>query len=183
MASLVDPRHIYKFRMASTALAISSNGSGIAAGYETCDPSGGGTWTATEWASLTGLFNQVRCSKFVLHCVKGQNVASSGTGATPYIVFGSTLATPTGAPGTVGIVWDNSDAKVHCPSNVSGSGMIVHAITLDKSFVDFASIATPNPGSYAGCPGGILYYGANFSNGMTVLQYFLEGFYELQSRS
>jgi hypothetical protein len=175
-SSLVDINTIYRFRLTNSANATTTGG-GILTGYQNADPSGGSgsTWTATEWSSLTSLFSEVRCTKFSLHFGR---IAGLTQGNPIYI--SGVLSTVGANPTSTNQVWDNADAQIwNCASETS-----VHPIkhTIVQSDVAFAIVTTPNPGSYAGCPGAIQYYGDGFSTSTVVTKIAIEGFYEFRSR-
>jgi len=174
--SLISMDTIYKFRLVHGNVDVKSTGGGVVSGYENADPSGGSgsTWTALEWSSLITLFSQVKMHKFTCHftadigLTQGQVIAVSGV-----------LSSLAGNPSTFDNSWDNADSKLWAPKEVSLHGF-VHSIS--GSDLNWAIVTTPNPGSYAGVPGAIQWYGSGFGATVTVGQVSMEGIYCFRSR-
>jgi hypothetical protein len=175
-ASLVDINTIYKFRLTNSQ-NVTTTGGGIVTGYQNADPSGGAgsTWTASEWSSLTSLFSEVRFTKFVLHFGR---VAGLTQGNPVYI--SGVLSTVGANPSSTNQVWDNADAQILQLASETAQRPVKHSIV--QSDVAFAIVTTPNPGSYAGCPGAIQYYGDGFATSTVVIKLAIEGYFEFRSR-
>jgi len=159
----------------------------VIAGFQSCDPSGGGTWTASEWASLITLFSEVKFKKFSMHFWP-VNLSSTTILNTPTLGNGlaisGVLSSVAAAPTTFNQVVDNADAVVYKFLNDYSDKVFVH--TIKGTDISWAIVTTPNPGSYAGCPGSIQYFGNGFPTnagaGMALILYTMVGFYKFRSR-
>jgi len=184
--SLTDMNKVVAFRLvdnSSTSLLYASSASGVLAGYHNADPSGGGTWTSAEWSSITALYSQVRLISFCLSFAPCplEDTKLSGTTAGSTIVVSSVLSTIGGAATARSQVWDNADAKVYNLLANQGKTPFKHYLR-PKGTLQWAVVTTPNPGSYAGCPGGIQWYGDNFPDSSSIMTVYIEGIYEFRSR-
>lgn len=165
-------------------LYISSNGSGLLAGYQNADPSGGtgSTWTSTEWTAITSLYSQVRMIEFSVYFTpvspEDTKVITSSGGNASYV--SGVLSSVSAAPTTRSQVWDNADAKIFCPLSMTTGKAFKH--TIRPRSLNWAVVTTPNPGSYAGCPGAIQYYGDGFPGSTPIFAVSMEGIYEFRSR-
>jgi len=181
MAALVDQDTIYRFRLTAGPFFLASNGAGVTAGFETADPSGGGSWTASEWNNLTPLFTEVRLIEFKMRMfVTGVYDSNAWQGTNPTFVWNTSLTTPTAAPTSAPVVWDNASAKI---VNVTLPNSREEVMTVrPRSLLNFASTSAPNPGSFAGCPGSINWYAENLPVSISWGVFYLEGFYEFRNR-
>jgi hypothetical protein len=125
------------------------------------------------------LFTEVKLIEFRLHVCW----ANSALPINGYAAFTPSLASTASPPGTGGAVWDNAEAKLVNPQFIkSSNGMNVFTVK-PRTGLEFASTTTPNPGSYAGIPGSIGYYGAGFPASASVATIFLEVFLMFRNRS
>jgi hypothetical protein len=175
-SSLVDMNTVYKFRLTNSA-NLTSTGGGVLQGYENADPSGGSgsTWTATEWSALITLFSEVKMDIFQLWF---SPVAGLTQGAP--LIISSVLSSVTANPTSVNQVLDNADAEAYQFCVDKSKHPYKH--TLKGTNLGWAVVTTPNPGSYAGCPGAIQYYGDGYSTGTTVAKLYIMGVYSFRSR-
>jgi hypothetical protein len=181
LSALVDQDTVYRFRLTGGPVFLATSGAGVTKGYETADPSGGGTWTAAEWNNLTPLFSEVRLVEFKIHLAfTGVYDSNAWQGTNPTFVWNTSLSTPGAAPTAISVVWDNASAKVLNP--VVGNGKVYTMVVKPRSGLAWAAVGSADPGSYAGCPGSINYYGENFPNSISVGFYYQEGIYEFRSR-
>jgi hypothetical protein len=180
--SMVALDTVYEFRLTNfLSGGINSSGAGVIAGYQNADPSGGAgsTWTASEWSALISLFSEVKMKKFSLRFCPFNN-SNGNTKFGGHMVISGVLSTIAAAPTTYAQVWDNADAtQFQIVQSTAKSGKY-HAI--EGTGLSWAVVTTPNPGSYAGCPGGIQYYASGMvaTTGYADLLY--EGFYLFRSR-
>jgi len=165
-------------------LYVLSNGSGLIGGYQNADPSGGSgaTWTSSEWSTITALYSQVRMISFsvIFTPVAPEDtkvITSSGGNAAYVSGVLSSLAT---APTTRSQVFDNADCKIFCPLSMTTGRPYVH--TIRPRSVNWAVVTSPNPGSFAGCPGGIQYYGDGYPITTPIFAVSMMGIYEFRSR-
>jgi len=175
--SLVDMNTVYEFRIVSAGISLTASAGGVLASYQTADPSGGGTWTATEWASLVTLFSEVKMKRFTCHFVRALN---TGIAAGQGIAVSGVLSTVAAAPTTYSQVYDNADANVYNLLNDTSLHGYKH--TIKGTDLTWAIVTTPNPGSYAGCPGSIQWYGNGITINSTVGQVHISGHYLFRSR-
>jgi len=180
-------QNVQRFRLVdnnSPLLYVLSNGSGIISGFQSADPSGGSgsTWTANEWTTVTALYSQVKLLEFSVTFTPvspedTKNITSSGGNA---CYVSGVLSSVAAAPTTRAQVWDNADAKIFCPlSMTTGRGM---KHTIRPGGVKWAVVTSPNPGSFAGCPGSIQYYGDGFVVSSPIFAVSMEGIYAFRSR-
>jgi hypothetical protein len=166
---------------------VTSNGSGLIAGFIPCDPSSTLSSTFqtvamfTEWSSLAALFSQIRCVQlevtFVplsLDEVKGDTTYS--------ISISSNLQVAT-TPGSYGVVDDNCDSQLYpFATDTSGRGRY-HALRHSPK-LGFSSIGTPASSTiYSGCPGAIQIFASPLANSTIYLSCQIVGTYDLMSRS
>jgi len=168
---------IYEFRLVSAGLSLTVTGGGILGAFQTADPSGAGSWTATEWASLIALFSEVRMKSFTVHFVRALN---TGIAAAQGMAISGVLSTVGSAPTTYSQVYDNADATIWAAGTDTSAHGYKH--TIRGTDLTWAIVTTPNPGAYAGCPGSIQYYTAGMTAGVTFGQYHLSGIYAFRSR-
>jgi hypothetical protein len=164
---------------------VSSNGSGLLAGYQNADPSGGSgaTWTSAEYSTISALFSQVRLIEFSIYFspVSPEDTKQINTSGGNACYVSGVLSSVSAAPTTRTQVWDNADAKIfNCLSMTTGRPF-KHTIR-PRGKLGWAVVTTPNPGSYAGCPGAIQYYGDGFSPSVPCFSISMEGIYEFRSR-
>lgn len=165
-------------------LYISSNGSGLVAGYQNADPSGGSgaTWTAGEWSTVTALYSQVRMIEFSIYFtpVSPEDTKQINTSGGNAIFISGVLSSLAAAPTTRAQVWDNADAKILNVLSFTTGKPYKH--TIRPRSTNWAIVTSPNPGSFAGCPGGIQYYGDGFAATVPCFAVSMEGIYEFRSR-
>jgi hypothetical protein len=186
--SLRSLNRTVRFRLTdnnSPLLYISSNGSGIVSGYQNADPSGGSgsTWTSTEWSALTSLYSEVRMIEFSIYFTPvspedTKNITTSGGNA---VTVSGVLSSVAAAPTSRAQVWDNADAKIFCCLSMTTGKPYKHTIRPGRK-LNWAVVTTPNPGSYAGCPGAIQYYGDGMVASAPLFAVSMEGIYEFRSR-
>jgi len=165
-------------------LYISSNGSGLLAGYQNADPSGGSgaTWTSTEWTNIIALYSQVRLIEFSVFFtpVSPEDTKQINTSGGNAVYVSGVLSSVAAAPTLRSQVWDNADCKIFtCLSMTTGKP---YKHTIKPKSCNWAIVTSPNPGSFAGCPGAIQYYGDGFANSVPCFGVSMEGIYEFRSR-
>jgi len=177
--SLVSLNTVYKFRLVHAPGGISSNGSGVMAGFHSADPSGGSgsTWTSVEWASLVALFSEVKLGRFSIHFSPYVQNTQLLKGR---LLISGVLSSVAAAPATKDNVWDNADAKVYNLGVETSLHGYVH--TIRGSDLNWAVVTTPNPGSYAGVPGSIQWFGDGYTISLGFADTDLEGIYKFRSR-
>jgi hypothetical protein len=184
---LRDMSTVVRFRIVDNNVSpaqLSASGSGVLAGYQNADPSGGSgaTWTASEWSTITALYSEVRLVEFTVNFmpVPPQDNKVSGDIAN-YLTTSTVLNSLSSAPTSSSQVYDNADGKIHCFLTTRSPKPI--KVTLrPKGPLNWAVVTSPNPGSYAGCPGAIQWY---TDSQVVSVVYFLikmEGIYEFRSR-
>jgi len=180
-ASMVDLGTVYKFRLIHVIGGQSSSAGGVLSGYQNADPSGGAgsTWTAAEWASLITLFSEVRNVSFSIKINPYRNNLLLQSGA---LYVSGVLSSLAAAPTTADQCFDNADAKNYSIGTDSTRFGFSHTVKNTLSELSWAIVTTPNPGSYAGCPGAIQWFGNGFTASVAVIQYAVEGIYEFRSR-
>jgi len=186
-SDMVEMNTVYRFRLTYTSGSfMSTNGAGVIAGYDNADPSGGtgSTWTASEYSSLAALFSQIRVIGYQVWFTPvnpNSTVINSNSNGVQGIFIASVLSSLAGAPSTAGQVLDNADCKEWCCFTTAQPHPYVHNVRYTGN-INWASINTPNPGSYAGCPGAIQWYGGGFQNAEAVFRISHVGIYEFRSR-
>lgn len=168
----------------SSPQQLSSNGSGVLAGYQNADPSGGSgsTWTANEWTSMTSMYSQVRLVEMTVWLipVPPEDTKLAGD-ISNYLIVSSVLSSVAAAPTTSASVFDNADAKIFTPFTRSSSRPIMFKLR-PRGPLNWAVVTTPNPGSYAGCPGAIQWYADQLPVSIVCFMLKTEGIYEFRSR-
>jgi len=187
MRGILSEQKTYRFRLtdnATSGLALSTTAGGVFAGAFNCDPSGGtGGWTSDEWSALTALFSEVRVIKFTVHfMIAAPPVDSKIDGTLPGNTFtvSSVLSNIGATPTSSAQVFDNADAKVYSLYHTQRTP-IQHTLK-QRNRLNFAIVTAPAPGSYAGCYGGIQWYGDNVAASVTLGYAKIEGIYEFRSR-
>jgi len=164
---------------------LGSNGSGIIAGFQNADPSGGSgsTWTASEWTALTSLYSEVRLVSFEIWFTpvspEDNKLPSASAGNVLYI--SGVLSSIAAAPTTRAQVLDNADAKLWTPLSYTLGRPFIHRIRPRRP-LNWATVTTPSPGSYAGCPGAIQWYGDGYPISINLIAISMIGVYEFRSR-
>jgi len=185
-SSLLSQDTVYDFRLASGNIAMTSNGSGVVQSFLSADPSGGSgsTWTATEWTALTSLFTEVRLRAVRMHiCWSAPFDTNAWQSLTTLLAITPSLVSISSNPASIAAVWDNPESKLFNVNLLrSGSGISIIELR-PRTLLNFATTAVPNPGSYAGCPGSIAWYGLGFPISANIGSYVIEGFYEFRNRS
>lgn len=175
-SSLISINTEYDFRLISAGVAASSSGAGLLNGFQGADPSGGGTWTATEWASLITLFSEVKMKSF---SITFNRTFDTTIQLGNVLMVSGALSTIAAAPTTYSQVFDNADAKMYqVQADTSKTG---YTHTIRGTDLSWAIVTTPNPGGYAGCPGSIQYIGT-FTASKAVLLLSMHGVYAFRSR-
>jgi len=178
---------IRSFRLvdgATTPTVQNTNGSGVAAGFANADPSGGSgsTWTAAEWSNLITLYSQVRLVEFKVHIFPAPGFDSKLAGdLSNYLVISSVLSSVSTAPTSAHSVFDNADAKLWTPYAMTTGKPITHTLR-PAGRPQWAVVTSPNPGSFAGCPGSIQWYTDLLPVSQLAFLYLVEGIYEFRSR-
>jgi len=177
--SLIGLNTVYKFRLVHVATVISSTGAGVISSYHNADPSGGvgSTWTSAEWAALITLFSEVKMDSFSVHF---SGYKSNTQLLNNRIVISGVLSSVSAIPTTYDTVWDNADAVVYCLNTETSLHGYTH--TIKGTDLSWAIVTTPNPGSYAGVPGSIQFYGTAFTVTLPYLNTDLSGVYSFRSR-
>jgi len=158
--------------------ALLSNGSGVVAGTLVCDPSV--TLTApfssqaifSEWSAFANLFTQVKCVQFNVTIYPGTTDEVKGDLAA-VLAFASNISA-TATPSSYSSVADNGDSQTY-PLLLDTSARGRYIALRHRRNLGFTNTAQPVPTSnlYAGCPGGIGFYGSGFpvSTGVGSLHY------------
>jgi hypothetical protein len=164
---------------------LGSNGSGVIAGYQNADPSGGSgsTWTSAEWSALTSLYSEVRLRSFEIWFtpVSPEDTKLPSTSAGNILYVSGVLSSIAAAPTTRAQVLDNADAKIWTPLSSTTGRPFVHKIR-PRGRPQWASVTSASPGSYAGCPGAIQWYGDGFPVSTNLMAISMIGYYEFRSR-
>jgi len=185
--SLVSLNTVYDFRLvpnATTFTFLASTAGGLISGFQNADPSGGAgsTWTASEWAALISLFSEVKMKSFEMHFWP-INLSSTAAGTALLgngLCISGVLSTVAAAPGATNVVLDNADAVIYKFQNDYSDKVFVHRVK--GTDLSWAIVTTPNPGSFAGVPGSIQYFGDGFIHTTALIFYTLVGFYSFRSR-
>jgi hypothetical protein len=179
---------IYTFRLVdnnSPPQAQTSTAGGVLASYQNADPSGGSgaTWASSEWSNLIAMFSEVRLKSFTVNFVPvpPEDSKIAGTTAGNYLFTSTVLSSISSAPTTSAQVFDNADGKMWTLfSRTASRGL---RITLrPRRPLNWAVVTTPNPGSYAGCPGAIQWFADQLPVSTTCMCIKMEGIYEFRSR-
>jgi hypothetical protein len=174
--SLLSQDTVYRFRLSGNVTVSYTTGAINTA--LSCDPSASGS-NFPEWAQLSVLFQQVRLVEFCAQFCCPRNDTSSTQNFQP-LAIGSSLATAA-SPGSYAAVADLADCKYYSFwKDTSPLGYTHH---LKPGHLQWAIVSTPNPGNYAGCPGGIQLYAAGGASPSTALQALVWGVYEFRSRA
>jgi len=96
------------------------------------------------------------------------------------LAISGVLSSVASAPTTWNQVVDNADSVVYPFINDHSGRVFRHS--LKGTDLNWAVVTTPNPGSYAGCPGSIQYYGNGLPTAEPLLLYTMIGVYSFRSR-
>lgn len=147
--------------------ALSSSAGGIIAGVLPCDP------TATlaapfsvgvmfpQYSNWSLNFSRVRCVQLDINLVPVQANETKGDIDAVLAIAGNIQNTT--APSSYADLINNSDSQIY-PILLDDRGLgRYHAIRHTKALLWASSVSpVPTPSLYAGCPGGIAFYGAGF---------------------
>jgi hypothetical protein len=174
---LIDPMVRYQFKMTSTGNITSSAG-GVVNGYVSFDPTGLG---GSEWGYLSGLFDYVRIVQARLTLVAiNPHADGYATGRiNAYVAFSCDAGKTATSPGSLAAVIDC--ANLVCVSPAEPKPQLIHYKA--PGDLNWATVAAPIPGAYAGCYGQFQYYQSGLSNTIQYLSYIYEGIYEFCSRT
>jgi hypothetical protein len=109
----------------------------------------------TSWSTFNTLFDELKCVGLRVQFVP---VAGASTGA--IFAVGSLISTSGASPSSVADVLSCPDANLVAVGSTAPLGHI-HKMRYPKDLL-YATIAAPQPGPFAGCPGSIRIYGQNF---------------------
>jgi len=184
---LTDLNRVVKFRLVDNNITtyVSSSGGGVISGYQNADPSGGSgsTWQANEWSSLTALFSEVKLIEFSMAFtpVSPEDTKLPSTNGGNVVYISGVLSSVAANPSSKAQVFDNADAKMWTALSSTTGKPFVHTIR-PRGPLNWAIVTTPNPGSYAGCPGAIQYYGEGFVVSTPIFAITMYGVYQFRSR-
>jgi len=179
---LRDPSATMLVRLVGPPTTTATTAGGVIAGFHSADPSGGGTWTATEWADITAMYSEVRMISFTLNFVPpapADTTINANLGN--YLAVSGVLSTVVANPASYVQVFDNADAKAWCMLSDRSRFAYAHTIK-PKRPLNWAVVTIANPGSYAGCPGSIQWFGSGLVASQNLLVTQMEGIYEFRSR-
>jgi len=175
--SLVDPRTSYTFRMVA-ASNISSSAGGVIALAISCSPT---TTTFQTYSSLSALFTEVRLVGASLSLFN-QDPHSDGYSTGPVksvvaISYNDSYVNTT--PGSVLGVLEDAQGRYHSLSQTKVD--IFNAkVPRDREYAD---VASPAPGPYAGCTGQFSLYNSGLTASTIYMVYHLVCDFEFRNRA
>lgn len=138
------------------------------------DPS---TFTAGEWSDFKSVYGQVRLIGSRLTVMVGQDAKTMNVRP---VAVGATLSN-TSAPGGYIATLDNVRSLYWTPAvDTSSKG---RTLEFRQTKLEYADVSNPNPGGFAGCPGGFGIYGDTLGTSQHVLNYKIESFVEFRNRT
>jgi len=173
----------YVFRLSQTNSAA-SDGSGNLSGYLYNDPTGSFGNFPEHINYLVNLFTEMRVVRSRWHLVPALPFSSTESKTTTNQVLAVAVWTraPSSLPSLVSYdqVLDNQPSKLWaCASDTSGRGL-----TMSSRFnVVNYQLTTAASTDYAGCPGGIMYYGNSFPASVNCFFIHQEVWIEYRARS
>jgi len=173
----------YVFRL-SQAAALASDGSGGINGYSYNDPTGSfGNYTE-HVSYLANLFTEMRIVRSQWHLVPTLPFSSNESKETTNPVLAVAIFTrnPSSLPSITSLnqVLDNQPSKLWAPcSDTSGRGLKMSA---KFNIVNFQLVTTSST-DYAGCPGGMFWYGSGFPISSNIFVLHAEIFIQYRARS
>lgn len=182
-----NPTQVVTVKLGGT-LVISSDGSGIVNGIATCDPTGGSgsTWTSDEYTHYQDRYSQVRCVGIFMNFTSNLPFDGKESSTTSYapIVIAPNLVSQS-APVAYDSVVDNYGQKTwNVGADTSKSGITIH---LSHDLKTLGWLPTGNPsavtGPYAGCPGGVGWYGSDFPTSIQIGRVTIRGIYQFRSKT
>jgi hypothetical protein len=175
-AALISQNAVYRFKL-SYHNYVSSDAVGVLRLAITSDP---GTTSFPEYASLGGLFTEVRVARLRLRVVALD--PDDDAYATGYARFGIPIAfddTNTGSlPGSIVTVMDHADYKVF---NLASKSVLDYDVKSGSR--QWALTTTPSPGPYAGCTGGFVAYQSGLTASHNYFEYYFDVEFEFRNRS
>jgi hypothetical protein len=167
---------VWPIRLSTTVL-VSSNGSGACVGFIPADPSSSGLGFA-EFPAVQSLFAEIKVTRMRVTWLPALTevktlISGRPMGIAPNLANG-------GTPSSYETILDNAQSRLW--NGLADTSPRGFRMTLRHPSLTYASIVTPNPGSYAGCPGGFGYYGDTFPNTTNLFLVQVECWYLVRSR-
>lgn len=160
-------------RLVDFGQVLCSSG-GVLSAMIDSDPS---TFSTGEWADFKAVYGQVRLIGSRITIMVGQDGKTLNVRP---VAVGATLSNSS-APGGYVATLDNVRSLYWTPSqDTSAKG---RKLEFRQKNLEFADVSTPNPGGFAGCPGGFGMYGDGLGNALHVLNYMIESFVEFRNRT
>lgn len=173
--------------MLSGEINLTSDGSGVLAGIATTDGSGGSgsTWTSDEWSATAGRWGLVRC--IGLRCQFVSNMAFTAIEAKGNVgaIAVSCSILSQAVPSSYAVTIDNFRTKIwNMISDTSPQGFKMF-LPHDAKRLGYSSSQSPFGivQLYAGCPGGIGWYGSGLPISTRVGSVFIVGIYEFRAKA
>jgi len=169
MMSMLDPQATYLFRL--TGWSDLTPAATVIAQAINFDPS-----SSSEYSSLSAIFGTVRLHSCTLHITP--NHASSVTTLMPPIFVGADGGKNSVTPAS-------KNAVIECPISRIFPSLAVQTLSVQyKAYnMEWATVAAPVPGPYAGCYGQFSVYGDGFTIATAIFTFMVEKFVEFSSRS
>jgi len=181
--SSFNQNQTYTFRISSVAVQ-SSNGSGVIAGYIYNDPTGSFGAYAEHTNYLANLFTEMRVvrSRFTLTSLLPFTINEAKETTNGSLAVGIFNRTSSGLPtlSSWDQVLDNQPSFMWpvC-SDTTGRGRI---LTSTWTHVNFQLVTTSSP-DYAGCPGGLMFYGSGMPVSSSIFMVQSEIFIQYRGRA
>jgi len=179
--SLWSPRRFRLVDNSTSGIVLNSTVGGVMAGAFNCDPSGSGSWTASEWSALTTLYSEVKVIwfKVTFNIAPQSDSKIDGTAPGNSLYVSAVMSNIGATPTSSAQVYDNAGAKVYQVFHTRGMPV---SHKLRQRDLNYAIVTTPSPGSYAGCSGGIQWWMDQLPVSVTIGYAKIEGVYEFRSR-
>jgi len=171
----IDPMVKYRFKITTTGNATSSV-PGVVAGYISFNPAG-----LSEYTSISALFDYVRLveAKATLIAINPHSDGYATGRINAFIAVSCDAGQTAGTPGSLGTVIDCPNLLCFSPAEPKPQVIKYFA----PSDLNWANVAAPIPGAFAGCYGEFQYYQSGLSSAVAYFSYVYEGIYEFTSRT
>lgn len=171
----IDPLVKYQFKISTTGNATSSV-PGVVAGYISFNPTG-----LAEFTSLSNLFDYVRIveAKATLIAINPHSDGYATGRINAFIAVSCDAGQTAGTPASLATVIDCPNLLCFSPAEPKPQVIRYHA----PSDLNWATVAAPIPGAFAGCYGEFQYYQSGLSSSVAYFSYVFEGIYEFTSRT
>jgi len=167
-------------------VSVTSNGSGVIAGYLPFDPSAtlsslfGGVANFTEWSSIQNLWSRVKLKEFTVSMVPSYIDDTKGDNFFGLCVASNATASYSN-PSSYSNAADNVDSILWNPvKDLSGSAKVM---SYRPKGLGWGPCSSPATNTGLGCPGSFIFYGTGFPVSTAIIGMKIVGTYIFDSRT